>query len=125
VVLVYDVTQRSSFESLNKWMNEVRDSTNNKYYVILLGNKIDLENQRTVSTLEGKSYAEENNFKFFETSAKTNQDECVDMAFHHLIGEITEKVVIAERKAFEEEIKIQRKKTIKFDPEAIEKKGCC
>jgi GTPase SAR1 family protein len=123
--LVYDVTQRSSFESLNKWMGEVRDSTNNKYFVVLLGNKIDLEDERNVSVMEGEQYAEENGFKFFETSAKTNQDECVDTAFHHLIGEITEKVVLAERKAFEEEIKIQRKKTIKFDPQVIEKKGCC
>ena len=106
-------------------MNEVRDSTNNKYFVVLLGNKIDLEDERNVSVMEGEQYAEENGFKFFETSAKTNKDECVDIAFHHLIGEITEKVVLAERKAFEEEIKIQRKKTIKFDPQVIEKKGCC
>ena len=123
--MVYDVTQRGSFEALDKWMNEVKDSTNNKYYVLLLGNKIDLGNQRTVSTMEGEQYAEKNDYKFFETSAKTNENECVDVAFHHLIGEITEKVVNKERLAFEEEIQVQRKKTIKFNPEVLQKKTCC
>ena len=123
--MVYDVTQRSSFEALDKWMGEVRDSTNNKYHVLLLGNKIDLKDDRTVSTLEGEQYAEKNEYKFFETSAKTNENECVDTAFHHLIGEITERVVIQERQAFEEEILTQRKKTIKFNPEVLEKRTCC
>ena len=123
--MVYDITQRSSFDALSKWIQEVRDSTNNKYHVLLLGNKIDLEDERNVSQLEGQNYAQENGFKFFETSAKTNQENCVDSAFHHLIEEITEKVVLEERKAFEEEIQIQRKKTLKFDPEALGKKSCC
>ena len=106
-------------------MNEVRDSTNNKYFVLLLGNKNDLQDQRAVSVLEGENYAKAHDFKFFETSAKTNKDDCVDMAFHDLIADITEHVVIAERLAFEEEIKAQRKQTIKFDPNVLEKKSCC
>ena len=69
---------------MNKWIKEVRDSTNNKYHVLLLGNKIDLEEERTVSQMEGENYAKENDFKFFETSAKTNQDECVDLSLIHI-----------------------------------------
>ena len=125
VILVYDITQRTSFDALGKWLKEVRDSTNNKYHVLLLGNKVDLEDERNVSQMEGKNYAEENNFKFFETSAKTNQGKTVDLAFQYLIEEITEKVILEERKAFEEEIQLQRKKTLKFDPEALGKKSCC
>lgn len=46
VLLVYDISKRSSFENLDKWLNEVRDHADEKVEIILVGNKSDLEKQR-------------------------------------------------------------------------------
>ena len=52
VLLVYDISRRSSFESIEKWLNEVRDHADQKIEIILVGNKNDLENRRQVTTEE-------------------------------------------------------------------------
>ena len=59
VLLVYDISKRASFESLDKWLSEVRDHGDEKVEVILIGNKSDLENKRQVSKAEGQKYADE------------------------------------------------------------------
>ena len=46
VLLVFDITSRASFQSLEKWMSEVREHADQKIVVILVGNKSDLENSR-------------------------------------------------------------------------------
>ena len=49
VLLVYDISRRASFESIDKWLNEVRDDADEKVEIILVGNKSDLGNRRQVS----------------------------------------------------------------------------
>ena len=72
IIVVYDITRKLTFDNLNIWINEIKNICSKSVYIILLGNKCDLENQREVSYKEGEKYAEENNFKFYETSAKDN-----------------------------------------------------
>lgn len=52
-----------------------------KYPILIVGNKIDLESERTVTTEEGKKYADSINAMFIETSVKnrTNVDECFNL----------------------------------------------
>ena len=59
VLLVYDISRRSSFESIDKWLNEVRDHADEKVEIILVGNKSDLGNRRQVSQAEGQRYADD------------------------------------------------------------------
>ena len=68
-ILVYDITNRKSFQDINSWLNECRDMCSKDIYIVLVGNKNDLDNQRAISKDEGKRFAEENNLKFYETSA--------------------------------------------------------
>lgn len=69
ILLVYDVTNRNSFESLERWINDIEAyGPNDK--VLLLGNKADLNYNREVTTEEGIAFAKEYGFQFFETSAK-------------------------------------------------------
>jgi Ras-related protein Rab-11A len=42
---VYDVTNRTSFENLVRWLEEMRENAYSKMSIILVGNKIDLENE--------------------------------------------------------------------------------
>lgn len=43
VLLVYDISRRATFESISKWLQEVRDHADEKVAIILVGNKSDLE----------------------------------------------------------------------------------
>lgn len=73
-LLVYDVTNRDSFVHLGDWVREIHEHGSPETVTILVGNKIDLEDQRDVSTEEGKRFAKENGFIFIETSAKTAEN---------------------------------------------------
>ena len=70
-LLVYDITDKKTFEQLNYWINHVKDVNKNENIIFgIAANKSDLFEQQVVSTEEGKKFADENNCLFFETSAK-------------------------------------------------------
>jgi len=69
VVLMYDITERTSFNHVENWLDEVKDANTDKLPILLLvGNKNDLEN-RDVSTEEAMSCAKRESMYFMETSA--------------------------------------------------------
>ena len=70
VFVVYDISNKKSFNNVNSWVNFVNNIENSN--IVIVGNKIDLENKREVTYEEGKKYCEENNFDFFEVSAKND-----------------------------------------------------
>ena len=72
-ILTYDVTNESSLESLNYWLNELNDKVEIDNMVLCLaGNKNDVDpSEKRIPTSKGKAFAEEHNMIFFETSAKT------------------------------------------------------
>ena len=73
VILTYDITDKSSFAALGKWLSDVKDNVVEGTFIILCGNKIDLNNKRVISKEEGEKFAKENNIAFGETSATTGQ----------------------------------------------------
>lgn len=75
ILLIYDISDRASFESIPRWIQEVNEVLNNKEVVFaLIGNKIDLESERKVTFEEGKKLAQKNNYVFQEVSAKNGQN---------------------------------------------------
>lgn len=78
IVLVYDVTDRDSFENVRTWMQEISKNADKHANVMLVGNKCDMEDQRKVSKEEGEALAREQKIPFVETSAKSdiNVTEC-------------------------------------------------
>ena len=70
--MVYDVTKRESYVRAEKWIQELKEKAPKNIIVYLIGNKIDLAEERTVSTEEGKELAEVFQLNFIETSAKEN-----------------------------------------------------
>ena len=52
-LLCYDITRRSTFDNLTRWLSDLRDVAYNKMVVLLIGNKSDLNADREVSTEEG------------------------------------------------------------------------
>ncbi|KAK8795096.1 hypothetical protein WA588_003946, partial [Blastocystis sp. NMH] len=68
-LIVYDITSRPSFENVEEWLNELTLHADNDIVVMLVGNKCDLDNQRTVQSEEAIAFAEKHNMAFIETSA--------------------------------------------------------
>ena len=77
-VLVYDITQRSTFEGLTTWMNisnmQAVNENSQQMKVMLIGNKADLKDAREVPYEEGMKFAKQRQMRFFETSAKTGSN---------------------------------------------------
>ena len=72
-ILLYDTTQRASFESMENWLKSVENwSSLASPKITLVGNKCDLEDSREMSYEEGKAFAELNKLEFFEASVKLN-----------------------------------------------------
>ena len=71
IIVVFDITNAHSFEGAKKWLVEIKANISSSYKV-LCGNKIDLQEQRSVSNNDAKTYAESNQCIYVETSAKDN-----------------------------------------------------
>ena len=71
VIVVFDLTNRESFDRVIHWLNIVRDFSK-KMPVALFGNKSDLKNERDITKEEIDSLCEKENLVYFETSAKAN-----------------------------------------------------
>ena len=85
IVLMYDITQKHTFDTVSNWCNQIWEYQKKDFPVILLGNKCDLENERQVQREEGEQIANEKGIKFLETSNKNGKNikesvkELVDM----------------------------------------------
>ena len=74
-ILTYDITNESSFSSIEFWIQELKFKVENENMILcLVGNKCDVNsNERKITTQKGKNFAQDNNMIFFETSAKTGE----------------------------------------------------
>ena len=73
VIIVYDITDRESFENLNSWLIEIENNLNQNVIKILAGNNCDREDERKVTYQEGKDFAGLNGMKFIEISPNNSQ----------------------------------------------------
>eukprot|EP01107_Rhizomastix_libera_P013479 TRINITY_DN3706_c0_g1_i3.p2 TRINITY_DN3706_c0_g1~~TRINITY_DN3706_c0_g1_i3.p2 ORF type:complete len:225 (-),score=30.35 TRINITY_DN3706_c0_g1_i3:748-1422(-) len=86
VILVYDITNKSSFDNVRVWFNHIHIHAKGNLCKLLVGNKSDLADQRVIETHEGQDLAEEYGVEFLETSAKTGTN--VDEAFEILTSAV-------------------------------------
>ena len=123
ILLVYEINNKDSFTHLPDWLNDLSNVNKDDVIFALVGNKIDLEDSRKVSTEEGKNYANENGFLFHEVSAKTGEG-FSDLFYKDLF----EKIRIKFRPGGQQPS--TEVKEIKFNIEqeakkSETKKGCC
>jgi Ras-related protein Rab-11A len=85
-LLVYDISKRLTFENVERWLKELRTHADPSIVVMLVGNKCDLKHLQAVLTDDAKSFAEQNNLAFIETSAMDATN--VDVAFETILIEI-------------------------------------
>jgi small GTP-binding protein len=88
VLLVYDITDKETFSRIPFWLKEIRDNSNDRVKIIIVGNKADLLDDREVSLEEAKEFARLRDFYYMEVSAKTNMNNCVNVAFEELVKSV-------------------------------------
>jgi small GTP-binding protein len=116
VVVTYSVTERKSYDNVNKWMNQIHSLAPKNVRIVLVGNKIDMQEQREVTVEEGKAMAQKYDAVFFETSAKSGEN--VEQVFNKLAEDILFK--IKENPKSNDETSLTSMSKLKSD-----KKKCC
>ena len=86
-VIVYDITDEDTFKGAKTWVSEIQKKSNN-CLILLVGNKVDLTNNRKVDIHMVKEYVESNNLIYMESSAKTGLN--VDKIFTTIAENIPE-----------------------------------
>ena len=124
-LVVYDITQKKSFENIEKWVNDLKVAGDPKITIILIGNKNDLEDKRQVLKDQGEEKARSFGCAFLETSAYSGDN--IEKAFNLMIKEIYEK--FSSDSTGEGELdpgaKGEDLKLDKTDDKNIKKKSCC
>jgi len=121
LIIVYSIASKKTFENLDNWIKQLNEITDlSKKPVIIVGNKSDLNENREVSYEEGKKFAENHGYNFYETSASTGYN--VDLAFNDIFEQLY--------KTFEKEIigeKVEKNQSISLvkDKKSKNKTNCC
>ena len=87
--VVYDITRRDTFMNVDKWIGELKSTGNEDVFILLIGNKSDLEQERQVSTEEVTKKAEQLKIAFCETSALEGKN--IEYAFQTVVEEVSKK----------------------------------
>merc|ERR1712203_1199392 len=86
IIVVYDCTDKESFNNVKHWMQEIDKYAADGVNKLLVGNKCDLSSKKLVSYDEAKELADSLGVQFMETSAKNAYN--VEQAFQLMMGEI-------------------------------------
>ena len=121
--IVYDITRKQSFDSVEKWVNDVTAVADKKITIILIGNKCDLEDQRQITKEQGEEKANKLEIAFLETSAYSGEN--LDKAFDKMMNEVYKK---CHEEMLSDDVDLidGKGKDINLDKnDANEKKKCC
>ncbi|CBJ32986.1 Rab8A, RAB family GTPase [Ectocarpus siliculosus] len=91
ILLVYDVTDKKSFNSIRNWVAQIQQHADVAVNKILIGNKCDMDEDREVSREEGAQLAAEYGIQFFETSAKNDIN--VEKGFITIAREVKDRLM--------------------------------
>jgi Ras-related protein Rab-1A len=128
VILIFDLTNRSSFDGLDKWVDDIKNFGPEDVKIILIGNKSDLDDDRVVSYTEAVNKASLFDTIYIEVSAKTGNN------VTGLFEDLTKKMVDKEEEELEKKKKkkgkiekshVSIKQSIVLEKVSQKKTGCC
>ena len=119
--LVFDLTKKDSFECIKNWLTDAKEY-NSDLKIILVGNKIDLVNEREVPEEKAKNFATKNKLEYIETSAKdgTNIQNAFDALIAQLLNGKSKQDILTEFSHKDSSFSVE---TIKSEKK--KKKSCC
>ena len=74
IIIVYDITNKDSFKNIKTWTNLIEEEYGNQLPIIIVGNKIDLEENRKIKIEDAKAFCKNHKYKYVETSCKTGHN---------------------------------------------------
>jgi Ras-related protein Rab-11A len=90
-LIVYDITNKFTFESVDKWVQDLNSYGDKNLTLLLVGNKSDLEDKRQIMKEDGEEKAKSFNLGFIETSACSGDN--IDQAFVIMLKEVLKKYI--------------------------------
>ena len=120
-LVVYDITDKGSFNKIEKLVDDLKNGSDKNIYIILVGNKNDLEEQRVITKEEGEDLAKKLNLGFCEVSAKTGDG--IENVFQKLINEV-HRIFKNEFKS-DSNVEITVPQKIEKEKTIIKKRKCC
>ncbi|PAN27678.1 hypothetical protein GQ55_5G099400 [Panicum hallii var. hallii] len=122
ILLVYDVTDESSFNNIRNWIRNIEQHASDNVNKVLVGNKADMdESKRAVPTAKGQALADEYGIKFFETSAKTNLN--VEQVFFSIARDIKQRLSETDSKPEDRLVNIRKDQGA--EASESQKSACC
>ncbi|XP_046887604.1 ras-related protein Rab-26 [Hypomesus transpacificus] len=115
LLLLYDVTNKASFDNIQAWLTEIHEYTQQDVVLMLLGNKADSTHDRVVKREEGEKLAKEFGVPFMETSAKSGLN--VELAFTAVAKELKHRSM---KESDDPKFQLQE-----FVNEEMKTAGCC
>ncbi|KAI3459714.1 hypothetical protein Pfo_016377 [Paulownia fortunei] len=128
-LVVYDISRRSTFDSIPRWLDELKIHSDTTVARMLVGNKCDLENIRDVSVEEGKSLAESEGLFFMETSAldSTNVKKAFEIVIREIYNNVSRKVLNSD--SYKAELSVNRVSLVNNGSDGSKQTGgsysCC
>ena len=115
IVVIFSVTDKKTFGNVKSWIHQIKAEVDEKVTIILVGNKIDDEENREVTKEEGEEIAKNFGLDFFECSAKTGEN--INSTFNELVLKMVE--IHEKFGGKEEKLKLKQNKI------GGTKKSCC
>ncbi|CAI2379486.1 unnamed protein product [Moneuplotes crassus] len=122
-IVCFDITSKASFENVKTWVEDARNIRGDDVSIIVVGNKIDLADQREVYTEEGSKLALELGVEFIEVSAKAGIN--IKALFKTLASNLPGNDTPASNEATQNAKKEETLKLNEDNKEDVKKGGCC
>ena len=123
--LVFDLTRESTFNNVKNWLSDINEY-NNEIKKLLIGNKLDLIDERAISTEKATNFANKNELQYLETSSKdgTNIQKSFETILDLIFKGKLEQEILAEFSHKDTSFTIDSKSEIK-NKKGIKRKPCC
>jgi len=132
-LVVYDITNEKSFQSVKQWINDCQSFASKNIHLVLVGNKIDLQQDRKVTKESAEELATEYGMDFYEVSALSGEN--IDQLFYGICNFISQEIdngkydfddpsTGVSKSDFEEGLQINKNLSIKNTKEPKSKKCC-
>ena len=121
--VVYDITRKGTFESVDKWVSDLKATADKKITLLLIGNKCDLEDQRQISKDQAEQKAKSFEVAFLETSALSGEN--LEKAFEMLVNEVYKKCHLDMEDEEDRDMVPGKDIDLNKDNNQVKQKTCC
>ena len=122
-IVIFDLTDQSSFNDLKKWIKDIKNYGEKDIQIIVVGNKLDLFNQRKVTQSQANNFCNENKYKYIEASAKDGTN--LLKIFEELTFDLTNKNQEKIKNEINKKSQIKNLEIMAKEEIQEKKKGCC